>query len=127
MDNKLLCTEGAMYLDELKWAKEAPLAGFILKVDGKQICGLNFVATSSIITEEDAKTFPSLLEHHFTPTEAKANAERIIKAWNSHDMAKDLLSDLVKMVNDVTYGDLVWRLAVREKAEAWLRDNGGQF
>lgn len=49
-----------------------------------------------------------------------ANAERIVTAWNNWDMATDLLSEFVKMQNDPGYGDLVWRLAIKEKAEALL-------
>lgn len=46
-------------------------------------------------------------------------------AWigsNQHGLlsVKDLLNEFVKMINDPTYGDQVWRLAVKEKAEKWL-------
>lgn len=84
-------TEGEMYLDSLKWAEETPLAGFILKVGSKQICGFNFVAVSAIITDENAKFHPTLLESHFTAAEQEANANRIVEAWNTHDNLYSLL------------------------------------
>lgn len=59
--------------------------------------------------------------------QTKANAARIVTCWNEFEMAQDLLSDFVKQQNDPTYGDLVWRLAVKEKAEALLRRTGGTF
>jgi len=58
---------------------------------------------------------------------ATANAERIVMCWNEFDNATDLLGEFVRMANDPDRGDLVWRLAIKEKAEALLRRTGGSF
>jgi hypothetical protein len=55
-----------------------------------------------------------------TDVQGKANAARIVKIWNNWDEATELLKEFVKMQNDPTYGDVVWRLAVKEKAEKLL-------
>lgn len=79
---------------------------------------------SSIETDDSASLGICAM---YATERATANAERIVDSWNSYDSAKDLLSEFVKMANDHTYGDLVWRLALKEKAQAWLRNNGGEF
>lgn len=49
--------------------------------------------------------------------EGEANAKRIVQMWNNWDDLCDLLREYIKMYDDLTYGDVVWRLAVKEKAE----------
>lgn len=47
----------------------------------------------------------------------KANAEKIVHSVNNFEHAIDLLTEFVQMQNDPGYGDLVWRLMIKEKSE----------
>lgn len=53
--------------------------------------------------------------------EAEANMEFICKAVNSHRKLVDMLSELLKIHEDSTYGDVVYRLLVTEQSEKLLQ------
>ncbi len=75
------------------------------------------------IVDESGKTIRCFgFSHSMSGSgEEEANASYIVKAVNNFNAMKDLLSEYVKMQNDSTYGDVVWRLAVTEKATKLLQ------
>lgn len=68
---------------------------------------------------KNIRTFDAILKYG-EEEEMKANAAFICKAVNAHDELVAILTEMVKFQNNETHGDLVWRLAVKEKANQLL-------
>lgn len=84
-------TKGEWQVSLARWAKEAPVIGFVIRMDKKDITGFGVHTThSSVFPDDYFDKMPDLWQQHCTASECEANAHLIAAAKDMYYALKGI-------------------------------------